>query len=153
MPDNKHSICATFFRRLSCAAGEIARLADDLAEWADENAIPVKTAHQINLMLDELVANTVMHDYCHRDDGVIEVSGCYDGATVSIVLRDEGPPFDPTRLPEADTEKSLEEREIGGLGVHFVRRLADHFSYRRDGTVNEVVFCKAVAPSVPAKGE
>ena len=53
------------------------------------------------------------------------------------VLRDEGPAFDPTTLVAADVEASLEDRHIGGLGVHFVKKLADRFVYRRDGAFNE----------------
>ncbi|MNJ76840.1 hypothetical protein D3C77_742110 [compost metagenome] len=63
---------------------------------------------------------------------------------LQCVVRDRGPAFDPTALPVPDVGAGLEDREIGGLGIHFVRRLAHHFAYRRDGDCNEVT----LGPSV-----
>jgi serine/threonine-protein kinase RsbW/sigma-B regulation protein RsbU (phosphoserine phosphatase) len=48
------------------------------------------------------------------------------------VIEDKGKPFDPLLLPEVDTAKGIEDRPIGGLGIHFVKKLTDtqHYEYR-----------------------
>jgi len=138
----------TFSRRLRSRAPEIAALADAIEEWAAAVGMQQRTARYVNVILDELIANVVTHAYGGSDNGSIEVDADYDGHRVCVSLCDYGPQFDPTSLPPADTEKSIDEREIGGLGVHLVHKLADSLSYRRrDGVANVVVFCKeALSP-------
>lgn len=136
----------TFSCRLHSNAAEVAALADALAGWAKGCGMHARTVNYLGLMLDELVSNIVRHAYAGRHDGSIEIAAHCDGSAVCVTLRDEGPAFDPTQLAPADTEQGMDEREFGGLGVHFVRRIADRFSYRRDGTANETVFCKQNMP-------
>ena len=51
-----------------------------------------------------------------------------------IVITDGGRPFDPTEMADVDTTLPLEERKVGGLGIHFIRQLMDTTDYeRRDG--------------------
>jgi serine/threonine-protein kinase RsbW len=140
------SSSSSFSRQLNSRAPEIAELADAVEEWAATTGVQERTIRYVNIILDELIANIVAHAYRNCNDGIIEVNADYDGHRVCVTLRDYGPEFDPTSLPPADTEKDIDEREIGGLGVHFVRKLADHLSYQRhDGVANVVVFCKAEA--------
>ena len=144
MPNNSSS----FSRQLTSRAEDIAALADDVHAWSKTCGISGRSCHHLGLLLDELIANIVHHAYQGRDDGRIEIQAQFDGAMVRVALRDAGPPFDPTLLAPADTTQTMEAREFGGLGIHFVRRIANHFSYRRDGDVNEVVFClPGTAPS------
>ena len=131
-----------FSCRLSCRAEEIAALADAVAEWAHGMGVSARTINYVNLMLDELVANIAMHAYQGRQDGAIEVRADYDGAAVCVTLRDQGPAFDHMLQAPADTALGMDVREPGGLGIHFVRQMANQLSYRRDGGVNEVIFCR-----------
>ena len=75
-------------------------------------------------------------EYCpscgkDEDDHEIElrVELSENRLTVSIV--DDGIPFNPIGVETPDTELSLEERKIGGLGIHLVRRVMDKVSYQR----------------------
>ena len=144
MPTDSNTFSCTLLSR----AQDVAALADSVQEWAKSCGLPDRSCHYLGLLLDELIANIVHHAYQGRDDGRIEIQAQFDGAMVRVALRDAGPPFDPTLLAPADTTQTMEAREFGGLGIHFVRRIANHFSYRRDGDVNEVVFClPGTAPS------
>jgi serine/threonine-protein kinase RsbW len=51
-------------------------------------------------------------------------------------VEDDGQPFNPLEAPEVDTTKPLEERTIGGLGIHLVRKLMDGLDYQRQGDRN-----------------
>jgi anti-sigma regulatory factor (Ser/Thr protein kinase) len=44
---------------------------------------------------------------------------------------DGGIPFNPLGVETPDTELPLEERKIGGLGIHLVRKMMGKVSYRR----------------------
>ena len=55
-------------------------------------------------------------------------------------------PFNPLGIETPDTELSLEEREIGGLGIHLIRKMIDRVSYRRridKNVITVVEFLKA----------
>lgn len=121
---------------------EIAALPDVLAAWAEAQGVGMRTINYVNLMLDELVSNIARHAYEGREDGRIEFSANFDGVSVCVRLRDYGPPFDPLCQSAPETAQGIEAREFGGLGIHFVKKMADHFSYRRDGDANEIVFCR-----------
>jgi anti-sigma regulatory factor (Ser/Thr protein kinase) len=60
--------------------------------------------------------------------------------TVSIV--DDGIPFNPIGVETPDTEVSLEQRKIGGLGIHLVRKVMDKFFYQRRIDKNMITLVK-----------
>ena len=39
-------------------------------------------------------------------------------------------------------DKSIEDRQIGGLGIHFVRELMNRVDYKRAGDKNIVILMK-----------
>ena len=62
------------------------------------------------------------------------------GGFVSGEIVDEGVPFDPTAAPDPDVEADIDERSIGGLGVHLVKAMVETFQYQRIGERNVVRF-------------
>lgn len=112
--------------------------------WAEECGAPAALVASFGLMLDELLTNVAMHAYQGRGGPVSVLLEFIAPAQLRAVLRDEGPAYDPTAAANVDVNASIEEREIGGLGVHFVRSLADQFVYRRDGQVNEVLVSRSL---------
>ncbi len=70
------------------------------------------------------------------DEILIEVN--VEGDRLMIDIRDDGAPFDPLSIPEPDLSVELEERQIGGLGMYFVRSLLDNIEYRRSNGWNVV---------------
>jgi serine/threonine-protein kinase RsbW len=64
---------------------------------------------------------------------------------------DDGRPFDPLGLPDPDVTSSVEDREIGGLGVYLVRKMMDDVIYERRERLNCLIFCKRIGanPGTP----
>ncbi|MGV6809616.1 MAG: ATP-binding protein [bacterium] len=140
---------------------ELATLADELEQFAAQADISMSAQLQLNLALDELFTNIVNYAY---DDTVdertaqplshepstpqtassstvpptIEVRLQYDAPTFVAWLIDWGRAFDPTAIAQADTESDIETRQIGGLGIHFVRRLMDDMTYQRINGQNQL---------------
>jgi anti-anti-sigma factor len=95
--------------------------------------------------LDELVYNPIVYGFAGRGDGEGSVQVELDGEVVRVTITDNGPPFDPLAYADPDTALSVEDRQIGGLGIHLVRQMMDEVSYRyRDGR-NIVVLTKRLA--------
>ena len=101
----------------------------------------------VNLCLEELVANTIAYGYSDTAPHEIEVQLQCDGAALAIDITDDGSPFDPTLAPVPDVDAALEDRPIGGLGIHLVRTLMDEVAYRRDGGLNRVRLRKRLSPA------
>ncbi len=64
-----------------------------------------------------------------------------------MTVADDGKPFNPFLLAAPDTGQSVEEREVGGLGVHLVRNVMDEVSYHRRTDRNVVILIKHLKPS------
>ena len=79
--------------------------------------------------VDESAANIVLHGYEGRP-GRIEVEIRPDGNALVVCMRDQAPPFDPTRIPPPDLTLPLEERRLGGLGIYLARQFTDGMSHR-----------------------
>lgn len=128
----------------------IAGLTDALAQWASERGVPPKIMISVSLILDELFSNVVMHGYQADAAGRIGVEAQIDAQGFTVTLTDQAPAFNPLLVPEPDTSLSIEDRQIGGLGLLFVRRSADSLAYERvpgAGGVptNRVTFSKRLA--------
>ena len=93
---------------------------------------------KINVVLDDLLANVV--SYAFPDGGQHEILIRAEKSThrLQLMIEDGGLPFDPFGQPEVDTSQALEEREIGGLGIHLVKNVMDEASYQRNGDRNLV---------------
>lgn len=131
-----------FHRCVVGSNSEIETLNEDIHAWALSIKVPIKAINSVALMMDELITNVVMHGYKKNSEGEIDIHLQLIANTVAVTIRDNAPEFNPFLIAEPDTALDIDEREIGGLGIHFVRKMADHFSYRRDGNVNEVHFTK-----------
>lgn len=120
--------------RIDEAVGELAQSED----WAPD------IEFQIKLALEELAINVVNYAYGADDEEHgIELDMVSEKDSIVIELADRGKPFDPlTEAPEEDTESALEDRPIGGLGVHLVRTMMDEATYRRDGDRNLMTLVK-----------
>jgi anti-sigma regulatory factor (Ser/Thr protein kinase) len=93
-------------------------------------------AHDVLLVSEEVVCNAI--DYgrppgCQHEVTVQIAIGDRD---ITLSFRDDGDPFDPLAHPSPDLEADLEDRDIGGLGVHLVRTLADEITYVREARHN-----------------
>jgi anti-sigma regulatory factor (Ser/Thr protein kinase) len=63
---------------------------------------------------------------------------------VTVTVEDDGVPFNPLEATEPDLDRPLEERSIGGLGIHLVKNLMDDVEYRREAGRNYLVMRKRV---------
>ena len=114
---------------------ELARSAEGIESHGTARGWPPKWITNVNLSLDELITNVVSYGYRDREEHEILVTLTERGRSLEVVMEDDGIAFDPfSDAPEPDLGAGLEERRIGGLGVHFVKALMDEVAYeRRDG--------------------
>ena len=64
----------------------------------------------------------------------MDIDARLDGNSLSFIISDSGAAFDPTARNNVDITAGVDERPIGGLGIHLIREIMDKVSYeRRDG--------------------
>ena len=101
-------------------------------------------AFSANLCLEELITNIITHGLKGQADHLICIRLSLSVEWLEIVLKDDVPPFDPfgqTAVPDLD--RDVEDRPIGGLGVHLVKTLMDDARAHHDGSGNLIVLLKA----------
>lgn len=133
--------------RMSIGAhpGGVGEVNAAFAGFAETHALPAAVRRSLNVALDELLVNAVSHGLAEREAGLVTVEVELDQERLTVTLTDDGPPFDPFGRIAPDTTLSVEERSMGGLGIHLVRRLVDEISYQRRGGCNVVVLVKQLA--------
>ena len=137
--------------RMSVGAdpGGVAKMNAALDAFAGTHALPDGVRRSLNVALDELVANAVSHGVAERDSASVTVEVELDGDRVNVRVIDDGPPFNPLEQAAPDTTLSVEERSIGGLGIHLVRKLMDEVNYQRRDGHNVVLLVKRLVVDVP----
>jgi anti-sigma regulatory factor (Ser/Thr protein kinase) len=139
---------AQFSKTLDSQLSEIAGLAEAMELWGEDEDVPMPTLMQVNLMMDELITNIVMHGYDNQPGKRLEVKAqikkAHGKRKLEVVLTDFAKPFNLLEHSAPNTEAALEDREIGGLGIHFVRKLADRVDYARTELSNIVTIVKSL---------
>jgi anti-sigma regulatory factor (Ser/Thr protein kinase) len=121
---------------------EIGRLNVALEAFGKSHDLPARLLFDMNLVLDELITNVIVHGLEIHETAPIMVELAYEAGQLTAHLRDKGRPFDPTTVSPPDVAAPLHERKIGGLGVHLARTLTDSLSYRYDGQFNHMTLTK-----------
>ena len=85
-----------------------------------------------------------MYAYPPGTEGKVTLDAVLDGNALRFTLADRGKLFDPTAAPDADTSAALEDRPIGGLGIHLVRTIMDEVEYRRQDGQNVLTMTKHI---------
>ena len=93
----------------------------------------------LTLALEETVTNVMLYAYPKDTVGKINIDASASVECLTFVISDEGVPFDPTTRKDVDINASLEDRKIGGLGIHLVRQIMDEVTYERFGN-NNILF-------------
>ena len=112
---------------------------DFLSSHMESAGVPVKQIYVINTAADEIFSNIAKYAY-PQDTGDVTIRLETDTKGVQVTFTDEGVPFDPLEMPEPDTTLSVQEREIGGLGILLVKRLMDETQYKYENGKNVMSF-------------
>lgn len=103
-------------------------LVTKLEKFFEENNIS-SISMPMTLILEELYTNTITHGASDGRDIFIEVNLGIDKNELVMTYKDNGIPFNVLELPDPDLTASIENREVGGLGVYYVKTLTDSVEY------------------------
>ena len=135
---------------LSNQLPEVERLNVTFSEFAEKSNVPKRTVNQFKLVFDELLTNIVSHAYSDDGEHTIFTDIRVFGHKIVATIADDGKFFNPLKYGRPLVEASIDEREVGGLGIHLVRNVMDEVRYRRAGETNVVSVVKYLDDSVQA---
>jgi serine/threonine-protein kinase RsbW len=110
-----------------------------VAEFARRANFSDKEIYSIQLAADEASSNIIEHAYAGVDEGKIEIECHVDDDKLTIIMRDQGKPFNPATVPEPNLSADLSDRQIGGLGMYLMRKLMDEVTYKPSAQMGNVL--------------
>ena len=116
------------------------RIASEVQELGQREDWPDSLVFKVNLVLEEVGANIL--SYGGESGGPwpeFEIVINSEDDSLTIEVSDKGRPFDPVNdAPIPSLDASLEDRSIGGLGIHLARSMMDDMSYQHTGEKNRL---------------
>jgi len=126
---------------------EISRANNAFDEFAEAEGVAVPVRRSVNVVLDELLNNIVSYAFPDDKNHEIDVKFELSSDRLSVTISDDGVPFNPFAGVPPNTGLSIDDREIGGLGIHLVRNMMDEVSYNRRTDRNVVILVKYLGES------
>ncbi len=136
-----------FFRSL---LGELLEAATLVGADATAAGLAPDRVAQLHLALEEAWVNISTYAY-PSIPGPIEIRTRRTAGRFHVDIIDEGPAFDPLTRPEPDLAVDLDERPVGGLGIHLIRSLADDVQYRREDSRNVLTITMDIEPGTASQ--
>ncbi len=106
---------------------------DFIEDKLNELGMPIKLNMRVQVVADEIWSNIV--NYADKATQASVVLG-KEKELFYIEFIDDGDMYDPTKAEQPDITLSAEERKIGGLGIHMVKKLSSAMDYRYDDEKN-----------------
>ncbi|MBO4340334.1 MAG: SpoIIE family protein phosphatase [Bacteroidales bacterium] len=122
--------------------GQISQLPGFVEEAVKAAGLEQDIVPRLNLALEEAVTNVIDYAYPPGILGKVELRADIAPGALTFTLLDGGVPFDPTARGEVDINASVEDRQIGGLGIHLVRQIMDEVKYERVDDKNVLILTK-----------
>jgi len=124
---------------------EIDRFKESFNQFSEENELPTAIRRELNMVFDELLNNVI--SYAYQDDKAHEIEMRVEvaGERLVVSIADDGIPFNPFDADKPDTALALEERTLGGLGIHLVLKVMDKVAYQRRTDKNVLTLVKKLA--------
>lgn len=123
---------------------QIPQLADFVETIAQEKTLDQGLVMGLNLALEEAVTNVILYAYPKGSDGLVDVEAILGKNRIDFIISDSGTPFDPTAAAEPDLNAPVQDRPIGGLGIHLVKTIMDSVSYQRSEGKNILTMTKKI---------
>ena len=111
--------------KLNAETENTQKFLDFVEETLESMEVPLKFIQKFMICTDEIVSNIVQYSKASEAEIVCRKIE----ERVSLVFRDNGTPYNPLDRESPDTTLPLEERGVGGYGIHIVRKMMDDVDY------------------------
>ena len=116
--------------------GGLETLCQHLNQFGKITGLSEACIHDMNICLDEMFTNIVSYGFEDDLEHIISFTINLDNLELTLIIEDDGIPFNPLEKKKPETPPDLIDIRIGGLGIHIVRKLMDALSYKRESNKN-----------------
>ncbi len=117
-------------------------LQDFVTACARDHALPEDRIPKLQLASEEALMNIFSYAYPEDTPGNVTVRCCCQGTNELLIsFEDKGAAFDVLSVEDPDTDLSIEDRNVGGLGIFFIKQMTDAVWYARKENKNILTFC------------
>jgi anti-sigma regulatory factor (Ser/Thr protein kinase) len=121
---------------------EIPKAHQLLDELAVQVGLSPKAGADLHVALEEHLTNVINYGYSPGQSGRIAVRLSSSRDALRVEIEDDARPFNPLLAPPVDVNQPLEDRPIGGLGIHMIRQLTDDLRYEARAGHNVLTLIK-----------
>ncbi|THB70594.1 MAG: ATP-binding protein [Desulfovibrio sp.] len=115
---------------------DMARCVAQADSFLAKHDLAPRPLYAVRLTLDEILSNIILYAYLDKEPHEIKLRITLSDRDVRLTFEDDGKPFDPVAAPAPDLSVPMEDRPVGGLGIHMVRDMTKTMRYRRDNHCN-----------------
>jgi anti-sigma regulatory factor (Ser/Thr protein kinase) len=141
---------ASFHQIIANDFAALKELMDRATEFLESHGVDAQAVYRINLALEEMVTNIIKYGYDAPEPHKIEVTLDVRAQEVALVIIDDGHDFNPVLQERRPPAEKSEDREIGGLGIHLVKKLLDRMDHRREQGRNILEITTRRQPAPPS---
>lgn len=112
---------------------------EQLNDFAALHQFKKPVLRKVQVVMDELLGNIIRYS-CSQlpDDVLVDIRFEVTDGLLIAEIQDPGPEFNPLDSAKPDLHQPLEERPIGGLGLHLVKQMTRDMIYQRNGGKNQL---------------
>ncbi|NQU65109.1 MAG: SpoIIE family protein phosphatase [SAR324 cluster bacterium] len=123
---------------------ELERIQSHFKTFSEQNRLTDPIRRTLSTVLDEMLSNIIHYAYEDQSGHEIKISFERTVNQLSVRIEDEGTAFNPLSVKAPDLTKALDDREVGGLGIHLVRKMMDQCEYERKNNKNIITLLKLI---------
>ena len=130
--------------QLKNTLSELEKLNQVVDKFEEKNHLDPNDAYALHLSLDEVLTNIISYGYDDLNEHLITICILLRDKELVAEVEDDGNPFNPLNVPKPDLKQPIEERPVGGLGIHLVRSMMDTLEYKRSNGKNILTMKKKI---------
>ncbi|MEM6822430.1 MAG: ATP-binding protein [Verrucomicrobiota bacterium] len=124
---------------------EMSRMLPWLTQISETESLSEELVHNINLVLEELILNTIRYGYPKIDDLAapsnhwIRIQLQLKNGFWDLEITDDAKEFNPLGQAAPTKTTRIEDLKTGGFGIHLVRKLSHSVKYLRENDTNYIM--------------
>lgn len=129
---------------------DLLRVNSVFESFATQHDIGGRLRYHLLVSIEEILTNIIKYGFDEEGIHPVHVTFRHIHGHIEMEFEDRGREFNPLEIEEPDLNTPIENRQLGGLGIHLVRQMMDEAKYRREGDRNILILRKAKSTPTPS---
>ncbi len=128
---------------------DLLRVNSIFESFATQHEIGGRLRYHLLVSIEEILTNIIKYGFDEQGVHPIHITFRLVLENVEMEFEDRGREFNPLEVDEPNLETAIENRQLGGLGIHLVKKMVDVAEYRREGDRNILLLRKSKSSPAP----